>query len=202
MLYHIWHGPATLYLAPILRLTPSGDTSCLCIKTRCSPAGPDACLSSACYRIRLPNHISIPTASGNSDLRPEQGSAKVASKAASFTSQVDDPHYSSSHAGSVNVHGWWLDDHDNFTGMKARVTVYLWAKKGSQWVQVNKIPTKKNPVTVYAGGGGGKRASGSVSCRSHKPTWYHGQVDVDIIDAIDTSNRPNSHDVELNCQPW
>lgn len=35
--------------------------------------------------------------------------------------------------------------------MKARVTVYLWAKKGSQWVQVNKIPTKKNPVTVYAG---------------------------------------------------
>ncbi len=29
--------------------------------------------------------------------------------------------------------------------MKARVTVYLWAKKGSQWVQVNKIPTKKNP---------------------------------------------------------
>ena len=71
-----------------------------------------------------------PTASGNSDLRPEQGSAKVASKAASFTSQVDDPHYSSSHAGSVNVHGWWLDDHDNFTGMKARVTVYLWAKKG------------------------------------------------------------------------
>ena len=108
----------------------------------------------------------------------------------------------SSHAGSVNVHGWWLDDHDNFTGMKARVTVYLWAKKGSQWVQVNKIPTKKNPVTVYAGGGGGKRASGSVSCRSHKPTWYHGQVDVDIIDAIDTSNRPNSQDRKLNCQPW
>ena len=60
MLYYIWHGPATLYLAPILRLTPSGDTSCLCIKTRCSPAGPDDCLSSACYRIRLPNHISIP----------------------------------------------------------------------------------------------------------------------------------------------
>jgi len=143
-----------------------------------------------------------PTASGNSDLRPEQGSAKVASKAAPFISKIDDPHYSSSHAGSVNVHGWWLDTYNNFSGMKARVTVYLWAKKGSQWVQVNKIPTKKNPVTVYAGGGGGKRASGSVSCRSHKPTWYHGQVDVDIIDAIDTSNRPNSQDRKLNCQPW
>lgn len=69
-------------------------------------------------------------------------------------------------------------------------------------VQVNKIPSKKNPVTVYAGGGGGKRASGSVSCRSHTPTWYHGQVDVDIIGAIDTPNRPNSQDVKLNCRPW
>ena len=89
-----------------------------------------------------------PTASGNSDLRPEQGSAK----AAPFISKIDDPHYSSSHAGSVNVHGWWLDKYNNFSGMKARVTVYLCTKKESQWVQVNKIPTKKNPVTVYAGG--------------------------------------------------
>ena len=32
MLYYIWHVPATLYLTPILRLTPSGDTSYLCIK--------------------------------------------------------------------------------------------------------------------------------------------------------------------------
>ena len=143
-----------------------------------------------------------PTASGNSDLRPEQGSAKVASKAASFTSQVDDPHYSSSHAGSVNVHGWWLDDHDNFTGMKARVTVYLWAKKGVAVGPSEQDSYQEESGDCLCRGGGGKRASGSVSCRSHKPTWYHGQVDVDIIDAIDTSNRPNSHDVELNCQPW
>ncbi|WP_063727813.1 hypothetical protein [Streptomyces sp. RTd22] len=119
--------------------------------------------------------------------------ARSGSGVGAFETKGDRVHFSHTVRGNINAHGWWK--RLNGPATKAKVTVWLQVKSGSQWRTLN-----KGSKTVYSGGGSAKRASAAWKCTNliakHS---FRSVIDVDIVGYPDDNNKKTTDTQTLYC---
>lgn len=113
-----------------------------------------------------------------------------------FESKIDNPHFSSTVHGNVNVHGGWKKS-TTFRATRAKVTTRLSAKKWGVWVLV-----ASSTATVAPGFGSEKWVPAARKCKAHDNHQFMGTVGVDIIGYADPPGVVQSNVVTLACSPW
>jgi len=104
-----------------------------------------------------------------------------------FETVAENPHRSGS---DVSVHGWWRAVSGDCGGKKAVVTTKLQSSlDGKSWV----TRASANPTLSS---GSAKASVARYACRNGLLTKWRGVVDVDIIGAVDSSDKAyNQQDV-------
>lgn len=117
-----------------------------------------------------------------------------------FRERADNPHFSHTVAGNLNVHGWWEWSSGTSASCKskypkAKVTVYLQSSlDGKKWT------TRADGAgTVKAGGGSGNWAYAPFTCKNSLLTKWRGLVDVDVLGLVDDPGKVAGNVAEQNC---
>jgi hypothetical protein len=122
--------------------------------------------------------------------QPAQGD-NDADYTCTFLTKGDNVHYSGT---DVSGHGWWVNV-DCPASLKATVTVWI-----QEYYSDNSWHTKGTAkATVYAGGGGGRRATARATCTSHYSVSWRTIIDVDLVGVSDSNNIVITAPQTLSC---
>ncbi|WP_245692753.1 hypothetical protein [Streptomyces katrae] len=107
----------------------------------------------------------------------------------------DNPHRSSTGV-AASGHGWW--EKGNCSSDRAKVfnCLYEWYTDNT-WRQQACSETK----TLKPGGGSVQRTAARRDCRDTQRTSWRNHVDVDVIDEIDTGEKPMNQ-AEVDCRVY
>lgn len=96
----------------------------------------------------------------------------------------DNPHRSGTGV-AASGHGWW--DRGNCDADRAKVynCLYQWYSDNS-WHQMDCSKTK----SLKPGGGSSNRTTARRECGSTATTSWRNHVDVDVVGALDTAEKP------------
>ncbi|EFL12802.1 predicted protein [Streptomyces sp. C] len=97
---------------------------------------------------------------------------------------------------AASGHGWWEKGNCNSDRAKVFNCLYEWYTDNT-WRQQACSDTK----TLKPGGGSVQRTVARRDCRDTQRTSWRNHVDVDVIDEIDTGEKPMNQ-AEVNCRVY